>query len=137
MIDALEGAARRGVRVSLIVPGAIDRKLVRQASRSKFGRLLESGVRIYEYQSALLHAKTMTIDGVWSTVGSTNLDHRSFGLNDEINVVIYDAHVARQLEEIFDRDLAHSRPVTYQAWASRGLTSRVFELLSIPLRKQM
>jgi cardiolipin synthase len=137
MIDTLTDAAQRGVRVTLIVPAALDHKLVRTASRSEFGRLMQSGVRIYEYQAALLHAKTMTIDGVWSTVGSTNLDHRSFGLSDELNVVFYDAHVAQKLEEIFDRDLANSTRVTYEAWSDRGVIARVFELLSLPVREQM
>jgi cardiolipin synthase A/B len=137
MIRTLIGAARRGVRVTLIVPGAIDHNLVRQASRAEFGRLLKNGIEIYEYGPALLHAKTMVIDGVWSTVGSTNLDSRSFALNEELNVVVYDAGVARRLEAIFDQDLSNSRQVTYKAWSRRGLPSRVLEILAIPLRDQM
>jgi cardiolipin synthase A/B len=137
MIRTLIGAARRGVRVTLIVPGAIDHNLVRQASRAEFGRLLKNGIEIYEYRPALLHAKTMVIDGVWSTVGSTNLDSRSFALNEELNVAVYDAGVARRLEAIFDQDLRNSRQVTYKAWSRRGLPSRVLEILAIPLREQM
>jgi len=137
VISTLLGAAQRGVRVVLVIPGAIDHKLVRQASRSEFGRLLKGGVLIYEYRPALLHAKTMVIDGIWATVGSTNLDHRSFALNEELNVVVYDRNLARRLEEVFEQDLANSRQVTYRDWSRRSLASRFLELLSLPLREQM
>ena len=137
MISTLLGAAQRGVRVVLVIPGAIDHKLVRQASRSEFGRLLKGGVLIYEYRPALLHAKTMVIDGISATVGSTNLDHRSFALNEELNVVVYDRNLARRLEEVFEQDLANSRQVTYRDWSRRNLASRFLELLSLPLREQM
>jgi len=137
MMSTLLDAAQRGVKVKLLIPGAIDHNLVRQASRSAFGRLLKSGVLIYEYRPALLHAKTMVIDGIWATVGSTNLDHRSFALNEELNVVVYDSDVAGRLEEVFQQDLANSKQVTYGDWSDRGLTSRFLELLSWPLREQM
>jgi cardiolipin synthase len=137
MSEALMDAAQRGVQVTLLVPKAIDNQLIRQASRSGFGQLLLAGVRIYEYWPAYLHAKTMTIDGIWSTVGSANLDQRSFGLSDEINLVMYDARVARRLDEIFREDLAYAQRVTYEAWENRTLISRFFELFSIPLREQM
>ena len=137
MITTLIGSARRGVRVVLIVPGAIDHNLVRQASRSEFGRLLKKGIQIYEYRPALLHAKTMVIDGIWSTVGSTNLDHRSFALNEELNVVLYDTDIAARLQAVFEQDLANSRQVTYAEWRRRGLASRFLELLATPLREQM
>jgi cardiolipin synthase len=137
MINTLTGAAQRGVRVVLLIPGAIDHNLVRQASRSEFGRLLKSGILIYEYRPALLHAKTMVIDGAWSTVGSTNLDHRSFAINEELNVAVYDASIAQRLEAVFEKDIANSRQVTYGEWSRRGLTSRLLELLSIPVREQM
>jgi cardiolipin synthase len=110
---------------------------VRQASRGELGRLLKEGVEIHEYRPALLHAKTMVIDSMWSTVGSTNLDRRSFALNEELNLVIYDAAVARRLEKVFEEDLARSRPVTYQRWSDRGLVSRVLELLAAPVRDQL
>ena len=137
MISTLVGASAQGVQVVLIIPGAIDHNLVRQASRSEFGRLLKSGIRIYEYRPALLHAKTMVIDGVWATIGSTNLDHRSFALNEELNLAVYDVKTAQRLEKIFEQDLANSRPVTYKKWSRRGLPSRVLELLALPLREQM
>jgi len=137
MINTLLAAANRGVEVVLLIPGAIDHNLVRQASRSEFGRLLENGVQIYEYRPALLHAKTMIVDGIWSTVGSTNLDYRSFSLNEELNVAIYDVGTARRLERIFADDLANSRRVMYKDWKNRGLASRFLELLAFPLKEQM
>ena len=137
MINTLLAAANRGVEVVLLIPGAIDHNLVRQASRSEFGRLLENGVQIYEYRPALLHAKTMIVDGIWSTVGSTNLDYRSFSLNEELNVAIYDVGTARRLERIFADDLANSRRVMYKDWKNRGFASRFLELLAFPLKEQM
>ena len=137
MINTLLAAANRGVEVVLLIPGAIDHNLVRQASRSEFGRLLENGVQIYEYRPALLHAKTLIVDGIWSTVGSTNLDYRSFSLNEELNVAIYDVGTAQRLERIFADDLANSRRVMYKDWKNRGLASRFLELLAFPLKEQM
>jgi len=134
MEDALMAAVSRGVRVVVLVPGAIDHNLVRQASRGKFGKMLKAGVEIYEYRAALLHAKTMVVDGVWATVGSTNLDNRSFALNDELNLVVYDAGVARRFERIFADDLAHSLKVDYRTWRRRGVTDRLLELLARPIR---
>jgi cardiolipin synthase len=137
LVSTLIAAAHRGVRVVLIVPGAIDHNLVRQASRSEFGRLIKNGIEIHEYRPALLHAKTMVVDGIWATVGSTNLDHRSFALSEELNVAIYDVATAQKLERVFAQDLANSRRVTYEAWSRRGVGSRILELLAVPLREQM
>ncbi len=128
---------RSGVVVEVLVPGAIDHQIVRQASRAGWGELLQGGVRIYEYKPALLHAKTIVIDGVWSTVGSTNLDNRSFALNDELNVITYDRRVAARLEAAFKEDLSHSEEVTYERWKRRGLRARLFELLVSPFRDQL
>jgi cardiolipin synthase len=137
MITTLLGAANRGVQVKLLIPGAIDHNLVRQASRSGFGRLLKSDIQIYEYRPALLHAKTMVVDGIWATVGSTNLDRRSFSLNEELNVAIYDVDTAQRLERVFEEDLRNSRRVMYKEWNDRGFTSRFLELLAFPLKEQM
>ena len=137
MIDTLVGAAKRGVQVTLIIPGAIDHNLVRQASRAEFGRLLKNDIQIYEYRPALLHAKTMVVDGIWATVGSTNLDHRSFALNEELNVAIYDPETAQRLERVFEQDLGNSRRVIYKDWKNRSLASRFLELLALPLKEQM
>jgi cardiolipin synthase A/B len=136
MTEVLLERVRAGVTVEVLVPGAIDHQLVRQASRATWGDLLSGGVRFYEYKPALLHSKTMVIDGVWSTVGSTNLDNRSFALNEELNVITYDRGVAQRLEEAFAADLAHSEPVTIERWKRRGLRARLVELFVIPLRDQ-
>jgi cardiolipin synthase len=133
MIETLVQAARRGVRISFLVPGVIDHPLVRHAGRRNFGRLLEEGIEIHEYTAALLHAKTMVIDGLWATVGSTNLDHRSFRLNDELNVVAYDRGFAARLERVFDEDLQYARRVDLEAWRDRGIRGRMLEFLAIPL----
>lgn len=137
MIETLVQTARKGVKVKLLLPGAIDHNLVRQASRSELGRLLQAGVEVYEYRPAMLHAKTMVVDSRWATVGSTNLDRRSFALNDEINLVVYDRGVAERLERVFTDDLGQSRRVTYDSWNNRGFFSRFLEMLSIPVRDQM
>ena len=96
MSEALLSTVKRGVRVVVLVPGAIDHNIVRQASRAQFGPMLKAGVEIFEYTAALLHSKTMVIDGVWATIGSTNLDNRSLALDEELNVIIYDRGVAQQ-----------------------------------------
>jgi cardiolipin synthase len=79
----------------------------------------------------------MVIDSIWATVGSTNLDRRSFELNEEINLVVYSAEIAHRLERVFRDDLARSRPVTYGQWKNRGMVSRLFELLAVPVRDQL
>jgi cardiolipin synthase A/B len=132
--EALLATVRRGVRVRVLVPGAIDHNIVRQASRAQFGEMLQAGVEIHEYTPALLHAKTMVIDGVWATIGSTNLDNRSLALTEELNVIVYDRAVARRFEEIFEDDLANSRRVTYEAWKDRGVGAKLLEVLALPIR---
>src|ERR671919_2980183 len=120
MQKELLNAVKRGVRVVALTPGKIDHKLVYWASRSGFEPLLLGGIEIYEYQAALMHAKTMVVDGIWATVGSTNLDNRSFALNEEINLIVYDASIAGQLEKAFLDDLAHARRLDYRRWSRRG-----------------
>jgi cardiolipin synthase A/B len=111
MTRALTEASRRGVRVVLLLPGPIDNYMVRHASRAGFGELFKAGIEIYEYQAGLLHAKTMVIDGVWATVGSTNLDTRSFALNEEVNLVVYSPDVAARLERVFADDLGYAKRI--------------------------
>jgi cardiolipin synthase A/B len=137
MTRALTDASRRGVRVVVLLPGAIDNTIVRQASRSKFGAMLEAGIEIYRYRAGLLHAKTMTVDGIWATIGSTNLDTRSFALNDEVNAVVYHTDVVGQLEKVFADDLTYSRKVDLERWRSRGVLDRLLEILSLPIRDQL
>jgi cardiolipin synthase len=134
MKDALLRAARRGVQVTALVPGEIDHNLVRQASRRGFGPLLLAGIRIYEYRASLLHAKTMVVDGEWATVGSTNVDNRSFALNDEMNLVVYDRGIAGRLDQVFAEDLKHAARVDYETWRARPLRDRFIETLALPIR---
>ncbi len=129
-ILALQAAARRGVDVRILVPSQSDVWLTLYAGRSHYTDLLEAGVRIFERKDAVLHAKTAVVDGVWSTVGSSNLDWRSFVHNYEVNVVILGASIAKELQALFERDLAASYEVTPQAWAERGLGSRLKEIFA-------
>jgi cardiolipin synthase len=137
MTRALLAAAARGVEVTVLLPGEIDHQLVRQASRAGFGRFLRGGVTIEEYQPALLHAKTMVIDGVWATVGSANFDNRSFALNAEVDVVAFGPDVARRLDVAFRDDLRYARLVRYRRWRARDLWSRFLEALAVPIRAQL
>jgi cardiolipin synthase len=134
MREAVLRTVGRGVRVAVLVPAVIDHNLVRQASRAQFGKLLRAGVEIYEYTPALLHAKTMVIDSVWATVGSTNLDNLSFAFNDELNLIVYDRAIAQQLERAFHQDVQASRRVTYEAWKRRGVKAKLLEVLALPIR---
>ncbi|HZD41591.1 MAG TPA: cardiolipin synthase [Terriglobales bacterium] len=137
MIEALLDAAKRGVRVVILVPEKIDFKITYRASRKNYGELLQGGVKIFEYTPALLHAKTMVIDGVWATVGSTNLDNRSFALNEELNVVFYDTSLAQSLKDTFEDDLKHAKRITYEEWESRPLTEKFFEIFTWPLEDEL
>jgi cardiolipin synthase len=137
MTGALIRAVHRGVRVVVLVPGSIDHNLVRMASRRTYGALLTAGIEIYEYRAALLHAKTMVVDDVWATVGTTNFDARSFRLNREVNVACYGHEVAARLTAIFADDLTYARRVTLDEWRSRPLLQRILEFLAWPLREQL
>jgi cardiolipin synthase A/B len=119
---------RRGVEVSIVVPGGkSDHVLTRRSSRALFGDLLQSGAHIFEYQPAMIHAKVALIDGLWSVVGTTNIDPRSFVLNDEVNVAVRDVEVAKRLEEDFARDVKHSKPVSYAEWKRRPPWEKIHE----------
>ncbi|HEX2928484.1 MAG TPA: cardiolipin synthase [Candidatus Binatia bacterium] len=135
MVDALLQAAARGVRVTVLVPGEIDHKIVYRASRRNYGRMLLGGIQLYEYRPALMHAKTMVVDGIWATIGSTNFDNRSFALNEELNLTVHNGAFARRLEEIFHEDLRHAKQITYEDWDSRGLEEKFFELFSYPIKE--
>jgi cardiolipin synthase len=137
MIEALIRAAARGVRILILVPGKIDHPITYKASRSNYGRMLQGGIEIFEYTAGLMHAKTMVVDGVWATIGSTNFDNRSFALNEELNLTVYDGRLAHRLQEIFEQDLKYSKKVSYEEWSARGLAERFFELFAFPLREQL
>lgn len=127
-VRALADAARRGVRVQIILPGAqIDSEIVRRASRASWGGLLRAGVEIYEYLPTMYHCKVMIVDGLWVSVGSTNFDSRSFSVNDEANLNILDAGFAREQERIFAEDLKRAKRITLEQWQSRPWTEKVWE----------
>jgi cardiolipin synthase len=129
-IDVLKQAAHRGVDVKLILPGLSDVSLVQYAGRSHYDDLLSAGVKIYERKQALLHAKTAVIDGVWSTVGSSNLDWRSFLHNDEANAVILGNDFAQQMEAMFSSDLKQSSEISLEQWRKRPLGWRFREWMA-------
>lgn len=127
IVHELGAAARRGVDVKLILPGVTDHGLVFHAGRSFYNELLESGVKIYELQIAVLHAKAAVIDGSWSTVGSANIDRRSFLHNYELNVVVLDPAFGREMESAFNEDLRDSKQVTLEQWRKRPWADRLKE----------
>jgi cardiolipin synthase len=127
LVEALERAARRGVDVQMILPSLSDNWIVLQAGHVHYEDLLEAGVKIYEREHRLLHAKTATVDGVWSTVGSTNLDWRSLQHNDELNAVVLGPEFAASMDAVFDKDRTHSTAITRESWAQRPLADRLKE----------
>jgi len=127
LLSALEAAAARGVDVKLILPSQTDSWLVFHAGRGYYEQLLRAGVKIFERRGVILHSKTALIDGVWATVGSTNLDWRSFLHNDEVNAVVLGTEFGSQLQVMFDRDLAASDAVTLAHWQRRTLDLRFKE----------
>ena len=124
VIEALTEAARRGADVKLILPGVSDRGLVFRAGQSFYEQLLASGVKIYQLQVSVLHAKTAVIDGAWSTIGSTNIDRRSFLHNSEVNVVVLSESFGQEMEKAFQEDLRGSREITREKWQERPLIDR-------------
>lgn len=128
LVALLSRAAARGVDVRILTAGpATDMHIVRLAGRSWYERLLEAGVHLYEWQPTTLHPKTFVVDGVWSTVGSINLDNRSLALNDEATLMVYDPELGRQMNEVFAADLRHSREITLDAFRQRSWWQRLQE----------
>ena len=138
-IDALVAAVKRGVDVKVMLPAAsvIDSPLVQHASHHHFGDLLERGVRIFEYQKTLLHQKVIIVDGVWSCVGSTNFDDRSFQRNDEITVGFTDRAIAQQLREAFFDDMKHAREVHFEEWKSRPWHHKLIDAAAFTFRMEL
>ncbi len=130
LIASLKGAVARGVDVKIVLPGATDSALVFHAGRSYYDELLRAGIGIYERQEALLHAKTALIDGVWSTVGSTNLDWRSFLHNQEVNAVVLGKRFGERMRAAFLEDLAASKQITLERWQQRSPVERMKEALA-------
>jgi cardiolipin synthase A/B len=127
MLTALKEAAQRGVDVRLLLPDKTDSNMVFYASRSFYDELLSANVKIYERQKALLHAKTLLVDGVWSTIGSTNLDWRSFTNNQEINAIVLGQDFGAQMQAMYEKDLESSKQITLEDWRKRSISLRIKE----------
>jgi cardiolipin synthase len=127
MLQELERAARRGVDVRLVLPSQSDEPFIVSAERSHYDDLLRSGVKIYEWQGKMLHAKTATVDGVWSTVGTSNLDWWSIVRDNELNAIILSHSFAQQMNLMFSDDLERCKPIKFEEWKRRGLNERLQE----------
>lgn len=138
-IAALEEAVDRGVDVRIMVPSddATDSAIVQHASHHHFGTLLQRGVKVYEYEKTLLHQKVLVIDGVWSCVGSTNFDDRSFRLNDEVSIGVVDPAIAAQLRAAFLDDLRHTRERKFDEWKNRSLWHKTVDGVAYLGRSQL
>jgi cardiolipin synthase len=137
-VASIADARKRGVDVEVIVPGTkIDSELTRKASRSRWGDLLEAGVEIYEYRPTMYHCKVMVVDELWVSVGSTNFDNRSFRLNDEANLNVYDGDFAREQVKVFEADREKSHRVTLAEWKHRPLSEKILEHAAGLFRSQL
>jgi len=138
IIKALIAARHRGVRVRVIVPGKhIDSETVRLASKAAWGDLLLAGVSIHEYQPTMMHNKVLIVDGLMTSVGSTNFDVRSFRLNDEASLNIYDAAFAARMTEVFEEDLKPTKTYDYATWKQRPLKEKLVEKFILPIKSQL
>ncbi len=138
MSSELMGARKRGVRIRILLPDKyIDSLTVKIASKREWGPLLECGVEIYLYQPTMLHCKMLVFDRYLVSVGSTNFDMRSFELNDEASLNIYDEKFAAQMSAVFERDLCSSTAFTLDHWRNRSLLQRFAETVILPIRSQL
>lgn len=137
-LKLLMDALGRGVRLRIITPGEhTDTETVKAASRGTWGQLLQAGAEIYEYRHTMYHCKVLIVDDLLVSVGSTNFDNRSFRLNDEANLNVYDAGFAKRQTKVFEADIRQSERVTYEAWLDRPWTEKLAERLSGLLRSQL
>ena len=138
VIKALMAARDRGVRIRILLPGKhIDSDAVRLASRREWGPLLLAGVEISEYQPTMIHNKLLIADGLMVSVGSTNLDIRSFRLNDEASLNVYDPAFAERMTVVFERDLAQGKRYTHQMWEQRPIKEKFVETVLLPIKSQL
>ncbi len=138
IIKALLAARHRGVRVRVVLPGKhIDSETVRLASKAHWGELLLGGVEIHEYQPTMMHNKLLIVDGLMVSVGSTNFDVRSFRLNDEASLNVYDADFAARMTEVFEADLKPTVQYTYRMWKERPLKEKLVEKFILPIKSQL
>lgn len=137
-VEQLVKAVRRKVDVRILLPGKHnDQPLTASAGRAAYGKMLEGGVKIFEYQPTMIHEKCMVVDGLFSMFGSSNLDARSSEINEELDVVVYDRRFGRAMEEVFENDLRRARAYTLQNFNERSLWERTTEWLMLPFRSQL
>jgi cardiolipin synthase len=137
-VDLLVKAVQRHVDVRLLLPGVNnDQPMTKSAGRAAYGRMLEGGVRIFEYQPAMIHEKAMVVDGMFSMFGSSNFDARSSEINEELDVVVYDEKFGHEMEASFEKDLQQSREYTLQEFKNRSWWERTTEWLMLPFRSQL
>ena len=135
---ALAAAARRGVRVRIVVPGKhSDARVGRWAAHALYGDLLNAGVEIYEYRPTMIHCKVLVVDGMWTSVGSANFDDRSFRLNDEANLNVFSSSLAAEQIQYIETDIAKSKRMVLRRWVRRSSTRRIYESLALLLRSQL
>ena len=138
IIRALMQASRRGVRIRVLLPGKhIDSSTVRLASKAGWGDLITNGIEIHEYQPTMLHMKLLVVDQEMVSVGSTNFDIRSFRLNDEASLNVYDHDFARQMTEVFEADLARAKEYSFEMWQDRPLKDKIAEKFVLPFKSQL
>jgi cardiolipin synthase len=136
--DALCTAASRGIDVRILVPGPhIDKRVVRAGGRAAYDELLDAGARVFEYQPTMLHAKTLCIDRVWSSVGTVNFDNRSFQLHDEITLCVWSEPFAAALHDAFEADLERAEEIDAAKWRHRPLRQRAAEAGTALLRREL
>jgi cardiolipin synthase len=124
-------AVKHGVRIQIIVPGArIDQSIVRAASRAHWGEMLQKGIEIYEYQPTMIHCKMLIVDDYWVSIGSANMDNRSFRLNDEANLNVMDSAFAAEQLRLFEQDLRRCRQITYDLWNKRSPWEQIGDAFS-------
>jgi cardiolipin synthase len=137
-VEALCSAARRGVKVRIVVPGRYtDARVGRWAAQGLYGALLEAGIQIFVYQPTMMHCKVLVIDGLWSSMGSANFDDRSFRLNDEANLNVFSEELAREQTQLIDGDILQSRRMVLKKWRNRKFGRRLNERLALLLRSQL
>lgn len=137
-VELLVQAIKRGVDVRLLLPGRHnDQPATKAAGREAYGKLLQGGVKIFEFEPAMIHSKTMVVDGFFSMFGSSNLDSRSSQINEELDVTVYDETFGREMQEVFQRDLEQSQPYTLEQFNSRSLWERSIEWVMLPFHSQL
>src|SRR5436190_2209629 len=138
---AVAGAGTAGGKFAIRIPATLgennDQPLTKSAGRGAYGKLLEGGVRIFEYEPAMIHIKSIVVDTLFSMIGSSNLDARSAEINEELDLVVYDHDFSRRMEDTFTNDLSHSRAYTLEQFRHRSLWERTVEWLAYPFRSQL